>query len=157
MPQLASHNHIMIAVHSIGAGHGYRITVRGTCYAYWACTKLYQNVIPQWTEQPNVLKKFVQIVWSLAKTMITQICAIKNGVDIYQNQGEGLVLCLVRLSSWQNGHFFYTTLYISFQRRSWAFWEVNQLNIKYMKLKTVAELSFCSVLCMGVFGPSLLV
>ena len=87
--------------------------------------------------------------------MIMQTCTLENGVDLYQNHGKKLVLCLVRSSSilclkeddkWPA---FMTSpgwdLCISFQRRSWTLWEVNQPNVKYAmvrKLKTIAELSF---------------
>ena len=36
---------------------------------------------------------------NFAKTMITQTCVLRNGVDLYPNQGERLILDLVRPSS----------------------------------------------------------
>ena len=70
---------------------------------------------------------------------MTQTCALKNGVDLYTNQGERLSLCLVRWSSIlclkedDKMACFDTTwlaLVQKFPRHSWKVWKVNQAKIK---------------------------
>ena len=78
--------------------------------------------------------------------IMTQTCVLKNGVDLYTNQGERLSLCIVRWSSIlclkeddKIAHFDTTWLALirSFPRHSWNVWKVNQAKIKctYRSLK----------------------
>ena len=67
------------------------------CAPFWACAN--GTKMASYNEPSNQMHRESIFRPFEAKTIITQTCALKNGVDLYTIQAERLGLCLVRWSS----------------------------------------------------------